>query len=59
MRTPFKKYRRDVRRYLMRERETHPTEPRGYFELLRAQIKLHIGMASPPIHSDRLSPVSA
>ncbi|MBV9887849.1 MAG: homoserine O-succinyltransferase [Acidobacteria bacterium] len=31
-RTLLKEYRRDVRRYLTRERETYPTEPRGYFD---------------------------
>jgi homoserine O-succinyltransferase len=31
-RTLLKEYRRDVRRYLTHERETYPTEPRGYFD---------------------------
>jgi homoserine O-succinyltransferase/O-acetyltransferase len=31
-RTLLKEYRRDVRRYLTRERETYPNEPRGYFD---------------------------
>src|SRR5215475_7176294 len=31
-RTLLKEYRRDIRRFLTRERETYPTEPRGYFD---------------------------
>ena len=32
-RTLLKEFRRDVRRYLTHERETYPTEPRGYFDV--------------------------
>jgi homoserine O-succinyltransferase/O-acetyltransferase len=30
--TPFKEYRRDVRRYLRKERETYPSFPKNYFD---------------------------
>jgi homoserine O-succinyltransferase len=30
--TLFKEYRRDVRRFLMKERETYPNMPKGYFD---------------------------
>jgi len=38
MRTLLKEYRRDIRRYLTRERETYPTEPRGYFDAEATRI---------------------
>jgi homoserine O-succinyltransferase len=37
-RTLLKEYRRDIRRYLTRERETYPTEPRGYFDAEATRI---------------------
>jgi homoserine O-succinyltransferase len=33
MDTLFKEYRRDIKRFLIRERETYPSMPRGYFDL--------------------------
>jgi homoserine O-succinyltransferase len=30
--TLLKEYRRDVRRYLKQERDTYPSQPRGYFD---------------------------
>ena len=32
VRTLLKEYRRDIRRFLKRERETYPTMPEGYFD---------------------------
>ena len=37
-RTLLKEFRRDVRRFLTRERETYPTEPRGYFDSEAAKL---------------------
>jgi homoserine O-succinyltransferase len=37
-RTLLKEFRRDVRRYLTRERETYPTEPRGYFDVEASKL---------------------
>src|SRR5579871_237575 len=37
-RTLLKEFRRDVRRFLTRERETYPTEPRGYFDSEASQL---------------------
>lgn len=36
--TLFKEYRRDVRRFLLRERETYPTMPEGYFDAAAAKL---------------------
>ena len=37
-RTLLKEFRRDVRRYLTHERETYPTEPRGYFDVEASKL---------------------
>jgi homoserine O-succinyltransferase/O-acetyltransferase len=36
--TLFKEYRRDIRRFLGRERETYPTMPHGYFDAAAAKL---------------------
>jgi homoserine O-succinyltransferase len=36
--TLLKEYRRDIRRFLSRERETYPTMPHGYFDAAAAQL---------------------
>jgi homoserine O-succinyltransferase/O-acetyltransferase len=36
--TLFKEYRRDIRRFLNRERETYPTMPHGYFNAANARL---------------------
>lgn len=36
--TLFKEYRRDIRRFLNRERETYPSMPRGYFDAPAASL---------------------
>jgi homoserine O-succinyltransferase/O-acetyltransferase len=36
--TLFKEYRRDIRRFLNRERETYPTMPHGYFNAANAKL---------------------
>lgn len=36
--TLFKEYRRDIRRFLQRERETYPAMPKGYFDEFSAQL---------------------
>ena len=36
--TLFKEYRRDIKRFLRRERETYPTMPHGYFDTDAARI---------------------
>jgi homoserine O-succinyltransferase len=36
--TLFKEYRRDVKRFLRRERESYPTMPQGYFDATAAEI---------------------
>src|SRR5579862_1500776 len=36
--TLFKEYRRDIKRFLNRERETYPTMPRGYFDPSSARL---------------------
>lgn len=36
--TLFKEYRRDIKRFLNRERETYPTMPRGYFDASAARL---------------------
>jgi len=37
-RTLLKEYRRDIKRFLRRERETYPTMPRGYFDTAVAKL---------------------
>jgi len=37
-RTLLKEYRRDIKRFVRRERETYPTMPRGYFDALAARL---------------------
>jgi len=37
-RTLWKEYRRDVRRFLVRERETYPSAPHGYFDAASAGV---------------------
>ncbi len=34
----MKEYRRDIRRFLARERETYPTAPAGYFDPFATQL---------------------
>ena len=36
--TLLKEYRRDIRRYLRKERETYPTMPKGYFDAPRERL---------------------
>jgi homoserine O-succinyltransferase/O-acetyltransferase len=36
--TLLKEYRRDIRRYLRKERETYPTMPKGYFDAQRERL---------------------
>ena len=36
--TLFKEYRRDIRRFLQRERETYPSMPKGYFDEVSTQL---------------------
>jgi homoserine O-succinyltransferase len=36
--TLLKEYRRDIRRYLRKERETYPTMPKGYFDAHRERV---------------------
>ena len=36
--TLLKEYRRDIRRYLKKERETYPTMPKGYFDVAEARL---------------------
>ncbi len=36
--TLFKEYRRDIKRFLNRERDTYPTMPRGYFDAAATQL---------------------
>jgi homoserine O-succinyltransferase/O-acetyltransferase len=36
--TLFKEYRRDIRRFLQKERETYPSMPKGYFDEASAQL---------------------
>jgi homoserine O-succinyltransferase len=36
--TLFKEYRRDIKRFLNRERETYPTMPQGYFDASATQL---------------------
>jgi homoserine O-succinyltransferase len=36
--TLLKEYRRDIRRYLRKERETYPTMPKGYFDAPREKL---------------------
>ncbi len=38
VRTLLKEYRRDIKRFLKRERETYPTMPRGYFGVEAAEL---------------------
>jgi homoserine O-succinyltransferase/O-acetyltransferase len=37
-RTLLKEYRRDIKRFLRRERETYPTMPHGYFDVTAAKL---------------------
>jgi homoserine O-succinyltransferase len=39
--TLLKEYRRDVKRFLKRERETYPSMPRGYFDEITAKVLAH------------------
>ena len=36
--TLFKEYRRDIKRFLRRERESYPTMPQGYFDAPAAKL---------------------
>jgi homoserine O-succinyltransferase len=36
--TLLKEYRRDIRRFLQKERETYPTMPKGYFDVASAKL---------------------
>ena len=38
VRTLLKEYRRDIKRFLRRERETYPTMPQGYFDAAATQL---------------------
>jgi homoserine O-succinyltransferase len=38
MRTLLKEYRRDIKRFLRRERETYPTMPHGYFDAAASKL---------------------
>jgi homoserine O-succinyltransferase/O-acetyltransferase len=40
-RTLLKEYRRDIKRFLRRERETYPTMPHGYFDSAAAELLSH------------------
>ncbi len=49
-RTLMKEYRRDIRRFLNRERETYPSMPRGYFDAAATELltKFHEKALSHP-----------
>jgi homoserine O-succinyltransferase/O-acetyltransferase len=40
-RTLLKEYRRDIKRFLRKERETYPSMPRGYFDVAAAKLLAH------------------
>jgi homoserine O-succinyltransferase len=46
----MKEYRRDIRRFLNRERETYPSMPRGYFDAAATELltKFHEKALSHP-----------
>jgi homoserine O-succinyltransferase len=50
--TLLKEYRRDIRRYLRKERETYPTMPKGYFDPVVASL---LSEFRDVVSSDRLS----